>query len=137
QAMTRSDALSVTAWQPRLSYLIYGLLLLAALLAPLGAVFAGTANSPDFTVADAVTIVISIALAAWWCTVDAQEGGHPPPRRAARLCVLLFMPLGVAIYLLQTRRPGRAALVWLAFELGLVAATALGGFIADSLYPPK
>jgi apolipoprotein N-acyltransferase len=122
----------------RLRHLLYGLMLLASFLAPIADSINGTAYSDRFTVIDVVMILLYIVLTASWCTVDARNGGYRPPGGAARIFILLFAPVGLAIYLLQSRPSKKwAALVWLAFELGLVAATLLGGVVGDELYRPQ
>jgi hypothetical protein len=115
---------------------IYGALLAASFLGPVFDSLAGTAYSTSGTLADFVLAIIFVGLTAWWCTTDAWQGGYRPPGRAARILVLLIVPVGLAVYLLQSRAFAQALKVFALYAGGVAGATILGGLAGDWLVPP-
>lgn len=81
---------------------------------------------------DLVQMVGIITLASWWQIADAEELGI---RRssAARFVTVLFVPVGSAIYLFQSRRWKSAVLAYLAFWGGLGAIAAAAAYVATTL----
>jgi hypothetical protein len=129
--------LNGTSW-PRIGQrgAIYGALLAAAFLSPVFDSIAGTAYSTSATLADFTLAMVFVALTAWWCSTDAWQGGYPPPGRAARILVLLIVPLGLAVYLLQSRAFAQALKVFTLYAGGVACASILGGLAGDWLVPP-
>jgi len=115
---------------------IYAALLAVSFLSPIADSLAGTAYATSMTWADLVVALILVGLTAWWCSADARQGGYRPPGGLARILVLLFMPLGLAVYLLQARTLPRAAGAFILFMGGLLATTVAGGELGDWLVPP-
>ncbi len=95
----------------------------------------GTAYSEGFTVTDIAMMVGTVILIAWWCTVDARGRGRRYPTSLARICTLLFAPLGLAIYLLQSRSLPRAAGLFILFVGGLAVASFTGSALGERLFP--
>jgi len=115
---------------------VYLAMLAVCFVSPVADSLAGTAYSTDMTWADFAFAIILVALTAWWCTADARQGGYRPPGGLARILVLLFMPLGLAVYLLQARTLPRAAGAFVLYMGGMLAATIAGGELGDWMVPP-
>ena len=81
---------------------------------------------------DLLQMVGIVTLASWWQIADAAELGI---RRssAARFVTVLFVPVGSAIYLFQSRHWKSAVLAYLVFWGGLVAVAAAAAYLATVL----
>lgn len=86
-------------------------------------------NPPSFTANDLVQLAGIILLTSWWQIVDADLREVNRSRLATAMTVLLA-PVGLLIYLFQTRRPAWATAAFVVFlggiVLALVAADSLG-----------
>ncbi|MFF2320782.1 hypothetical protein ACFVTJ_06995 [Agrobacterium sp. NPDC058088] len=116
-----------------LLFLSFGLLIDAALW-PAGAPSSLTAN-------DLVQMFGIITLFAWWQIEDAAK--HDFRRSSsAKIATILIAPLGLAIYLYQTRRWTRATLGLIAFIGGMIGAGVLTMLLSDwlilqGIFPPS
>ncbi|SDE32719.1 hypothetical protein SAMN05421750_101218 [Agrobacterium pusense] len=95
----------------------------------------------SFTANDLVQMIGIITLFAWWQIEDAEKRGS---RRssAVKFATILLAPVGLAIYLYQTRRWTRATLGLIAFMGGLLLAGILTLLLSDWLiqqgfFPPS
>ena len=95
----------------------------------------------SFTANDLVQMIGIITLFAWWQIEDAEK---PDIRRssAVKITTVLLAPIGLAIYLYQTRRWPRATLGLLAFIGGIVLIAILTVLLGDwliqqGLFPPS
>ncbi|MDA5632179.1 MULTISPECIES: hypothetical protein [Rhizobium/Agrobacterium group] len=116
-----------------LAFLSLGLLIDAAIWP------AGPPSS--FTANDLVQMIGIITLFAWWQIEDAEKRDI---RRspAAKVATILLAPVGLAIYLYQTRRWTRATLGLIAFMGGIFLAAILTLLLSDWLilqgfFPPS
>ncbi|UXS38663.1 hypothetical protein FY150_02660 [Agrobacterium tumefaciens] len=95
----------------------------------------------SFTANDLVQMIGIITLFAWWQIEDAEKRDL---RRssAAKITTVLLAPIGLAIYLYQTRRWPRATLGLFAFIGGIVLIAILTVLLGDwliqqGLFPPS
>ncbi|KVK54926.1 hypothetical protein BCY90_14150 [Agrobacterium deltaense] len=95
----------------------------------------------SFTANDLVQMIGIITLFAWWQIADAEKRDL---RRssAAKITTVLLAPIGLAIYLYQTRRWTRATLGLFAFIGGIVLIAILTVLLGDwliqqGLFPPS
>ncbi|MGK9040705.1 hypothetical protein KXS05_10075 [Rhizobium sp. SA279] len=95
----------------------------------------------SFTANDLVQMIGIITLFAWWQIEDAEKRDI---RRssAVKITTVLLAPIGLAIYLYQTRRWPRATLGLLAFIGGIVLIAILTVLLGDwliqqGLFPPS
>ncbi|MBW9073224.1 hypothetical protein [Agrobacterium deltaense] len=95
----------------------------------------------SFTANDLVQMIGIITLFAWWQIEDAAKRDL---RRssAAKITTVLLAPIGLAIYLYQTRRWTRATLGLFAFIGGIVLIAILTVLLGDwliqqGLFPPS
>ncbi|NTE33748.1 hypothetical protein [Agrobacterium tumefaciens] len=95
----------------------------------------------SFTANDLVQMIGIITLFAWWQIEDAAKRDL---RRssAAKITTVLLAPVGLAIYLYQTRRWTRATLGLFAFIGGIVLIAILTVLLGDwliqqGLFPPS
>ncbi|MGQ8634680.1 hypothetical protein ACUTJJ_24735 [Agrobacterium sp. DKPNP3] len=116
-----------------LAFLSLGLLIDAAIWP------AGPPSS--FTANDLIQMVGIITLFAWWQIEDAKKRDI---RRssAAKVTTILLAPVGLAIYLYQTRRWTRATLGLIAFMGGILLAAILTLLLSDwlilqGIFPPS
>jgi len=81
---------------------------------------------------DLLQMVGIVILASWWQTADAAELGI---RRSplAKLVTVLFVPVGSAIYLFQSRHWKSATVTYLAFWGGIVLVAAAAAYLATRL----
>lgn len=116
-----------------LAFLSLGLLIDAAIWP------AGPPSS--FTANDLVQMIGIITLFAWWQIEDAEKRDI---RRssAAKVATILLAPVGLAIYLYQSRRWPRATLGLMAFMGGIVLVGVLTLLLSDwlivqGIFPPS
>ncbi|MBS0256810.1 MAG: hypothetical protein JSR13_03745 [Proteobacteria bacterium] len=95
----------------------------------------------SFTANDLVQMIGIITLFAWWQIEDAEKRDI---RRssAVKITTVLLAPVGLAIYLYQTRRWTRATLGLFAFIGGIVLIAILTVLLGDwliqqGLFPPS
>lgn len=89
---------------------------------------------PDnLTANDIVQIVGIIVLTAWWQVADAAQGGYMRSR-AAHLWTIILTPVGLGIYLFQTRSRKQAMLVLAGFFAGAVLAVIIGEVLGEYLF---
>ncbi|MBO9655346.1 hypothetical protein O3S81_08775 [Agrobacterium sp. SOY23] len=95
----------------------------------------------SFTANDLVQMIGIITLFAWWQIEDAEKRDI---RRssAAKIVTILLAPVGLAIYLYQTRRWPRATLGLIAFMGGILLAAILTLLLSDwlilqGIFPPS
>lgn len=95
----------------------------------------------SFTANDLVQMIGIITLFAWWQIEDAEKRDI---RRssAAKIVTILLAPVGLAIYLYQTRRWPRATLGLIAFMSGILLAAILTLLLSDwlilqGIFPPS
>ncbi|OBZ95942.1 hypothetical protein ADU59_05985 [Pararhizobium polonicum] len=116
-----------------LAFMSFGLLIDAALWA------AGPPSS--LTANDLVQMIGIITLFSWW---EAEDAATRDLRRSsvARVVTILIAPVGLAIYLYQTRPWKRATVSWVAFIGGVafiaILTIELGDWlIAQGFFPPS
>ncbi|EHM02856.1 hypothetical protein HMPREF9946_00691 [Acetobacteraceae bacterium AT-5844] len=114
---------------------IYIALLATAFSGSVADFIAGTAYDTSLNPTDIVIMVAYVALTAWWCTEDSRRGPYRYPSGLARIFTLLFVPLGLAIYMLQSRRFPQALKTYLLFIGGLIIATAAGSWLGELFFP--
>lgn len=95
----------------------------------------------SFTANDLVQMIGIITLFAWWQIEDAEKRDLQRSS-AAKITTVLLAPIGLAIYLYQTRRWSRATLGLLAFIGGIVLIAVLTVLLGDwliqqGLFPPS
>lgn len=95
----------------------------------------------SFTANDLVQMIGIITLFAWWQIEDAEKRDLQRSS-AAKITTVLLAPIGLAIYLYQTRRWPRATLGLFAFIGGIVLASILTLLLSDWLilqgfFPPS
>lgn len=95
----------------------------------------------SFTANDLVQMIGIITLFAWWQIEDAEKRDA---RRssAAKVATIMLAPVGLAIYLYQTRRWTYATLGLIAFMGGILLAAILTLLLGDWLilqgfFPPS
>ena len=116
-----------------LAFISLGLLIVAAVW-PAGPPASFTAN-------DLVQMIGIITLFAWWQIEDAEKRDLQRSS-AAKITTVLLAPIGLAIYLYQTRRWTRATLGLFAFIGGIVLIAILTVLLGDwliqqDLFPPS
>lgn len=95
----------------------------------------------SFTANDLVQMIGIITLFAWWQIEDAEKRDLPRSS-AAKITTVLLAPIGLAIYLYQTRWWPRATLGLFAFIGGIVLIAILTVLLGDwliqqGLFPPS
>lgn len=95
----------------------------------------------SFTANDLVQMIGIITLFAWWQIEDAEKRDLQRSA-AAKITTVLLAPIGLAIYLYQTRRWPRATLGLFAFIGGIVLIAILTVMLGDwliqqGLFPPS
>ncbi len=114
---------------------IYAALLLFIGLGILGDWYFWNDILPAFTMNDAIQIAGIIALTIWWQSEDAAMGGHSRSR-AVRIATILLVPLGLAIYLLQTRPWWQAATTFMAMLAGALLTILIADLAGGALFGP-
>jgi putative effector of murein hydrolase LrgA (UPF0299 family) len=79
----------------------------------------------SYSLNDFVQMVGIIILCAWWQIEDANVR-EMKRGTAARIFTVLFMPVGLAIHLFQSRKAGRATIILISFILGVIGAAITG-----------
>lgn len=96
-------------------------------------VWAWPAGTPSrFTWNDAIQLVGVVVLSSWWQIADARQRGVRRSGVASTLTVM-FVPIGSAVYLFQSRNWRSAVAVYLVFWGGIMLAAAAGAFGATAL----
>lgn len=86
----------------------------------------------SLTVNDLIQMIGIVTLFSWW---EIEDAARKDLRRssAARTMTILLAPVGLAIYLFQTRPWKRATIGLIAFVAGLVVAAILAVLLGDWL----
>lgn len=88
-------------------------------------------NAPrSMPIADIVNMVAIIVFIWFWCRWDAEVVGGPPPNSGNRILLVLFMPVGLAVYLYKSPRRSVQATAWL---LGILAGTFISYLVGFEL----
>ncbi len=86
----------------------------------------------NFTANDFIQLVGIIVLSWQWQLADAKERGITRSHLSA-VATIIFVPIGTAIYLFQSRTWTAATLTFCAYWGGIVLAILLSSFLAASL----
>ncbi|TDK38968.1 hypothetical protein E2F50_02155 [Rhizobium deserti] len=81
---------------------------------------------------DIAQMLLIVIFSVLWEIEDGRLLGLPL-RSPTRLLTVLFMPLGLLIYCLQSRRPVSGLLVYFGFLAGVIAAAVAGIYLGDWL----
>ncbi|MEB2843127.1 hypothetical protein GAO09_26690 [Rhizobiales bacterium RZME27] len=81
---------------------------------------------------DITQMILIITFFALWEIEDAKMR-DVPYKRSARILTVLFAPLGLLVYCLQSRRPLPAVILYVGFMIGVVAAIGVGSVIGELL----
>lgn len=88
---------------------------------------------PPFSLNDIVQMIGILLLTAWWQIEDATMHGYERGR-AARILTIVFVPVGLAIYLFQTRPWSRAGAIFIGYLGGAVVAVIAADLLGGALF---
>jgi hypothetical protein len=128
----RSDFSTVDIFMTKRDFIYIALLVSLAVGAVIDVFTWQDQASSAFTLNDLTQLIAIVVLCVWWEIEDAKLRGQTA-RTLTRTTTILFVPLGLLAYFLQSRKPLPALLGYAGFILGAFLAAMAGSYIGESL----
>ena len=91
------------------------------------------ANRTTTNISDIVMPIVITVMTALWCEADARLLQGHQLRNWLLALLIVGVPIGLAVHMLMTRRPGQAILMLIGFTAGFFGAGLVGIYAGNAL----